>query len=390
MGQKKLVSLQATNKTASMKKFTLFTITCILLCCQIQAQSIHTWKMGPLTWNDFAHNTAIEKQVSHLEYYMGIESKTQEVDGVSYTKPSAYAFTSPEYSWVDTNYLSDQLLEYNQCIFDLVEVYRRKLENKLQDSSVFSPGQLLDNTMRQLGDEVHRIELDTQNGTDTAALQRWQDKVQKALNEVSPAPAYGHIDAPFSWGMSFDLGFHYTGGEVHDYFSHGGGMSMNFEMGYKRALLGGALYIGGDRFRHDSTYFDQLNYYFLKRDPLTCLNLYAYCGYAVIDNNTTRLIPFVGYGMLGYYYNENEESSSVGPTNGCFHFGLIYNHIFNNYVNNYWGMRDYFNAEHNKAYVDVRLYGTYNNFKNIGGAPQGFTLNLQVGIGLNYSRTHCK
>jgi len=51
---------------------------------------------------------------------------------------------------------------------------------------------------------------------------------------------------------------------------------------------------------------------------------------------------------------------------------------------------EYYNAEHDKTYIDVRLYGTYNNFKSIVGAPQGFTLNLQVGIGINGGRTHCK
>ena len=374
-----------------MKKTALFTALCILFIGQSQAQNIHTWKMGPLTWNDFTPNTAIEKQVSHLEYYMGIDSKSKEVDGVHYSKPIAYAYTSPEYSWVDTNYLSEQLLQYNQCIFDMVEVYRRKLESKLQDSSIYTHGQLLDNTMRQLADDVRRIEIETQYGTDTAALHRWQNKIQTKLNESVSSTTYGFVDAPFNWGLSFDLGFHYTGGELHDYFSHGGGMSINMEMGYKRALLGGSINIGGARVRsQDTIYFPKIDYYFIEHDPLTYLNLYAYCGISIIDNNKTRLTPFVGYGLLGYYYSEDEESSSIGPSNGCFHFGIIYNHIFSNNVN-YWGLtNEYYNAEHDKTYIDVRLYGTYNNFKSIVGAPQGFTLNLQVGIGINGGRTHCK
>ncbi len=373
-----------------MKKLTLFSAICILFLSQVQAQNIHTWNMGPLSWNDFTPNTAIEKQVSHLEYYMGIDSKTQKLDGISYTKPCAYAYTSPEYSWVDTNYMSDQLLQYNQCIFDLVEVYRRKLESKLQDSSIFSQGQLLDNTMKQLGDDVRRIELETHYGTDTAALHRWQTKVQKSLNKVSPTPNYGHIDAPFSWGMSFDLGFHYTGNELHDYFSHGGGMSMNFEMGYKRVLFGGALYIGGSRCRQNAPNVHNSYDNLFVDDPLTTLGLYAYCGYTVVDNSKTRLTPFVGYGHIGYYYSPSEEVNSMGSGNGCFHFGLIYNHIFYNRVD-FWGLsNDFYNAEHDRTYVDVRLYGTYNNFKSIVGAPQGFTINLQVGVGLNFNRAHCK
>ena len=346
--------------------------------------------MGPLTWNDFTPNTAIEKQVSHLEYYMGIDSKSKEVDGVHYSKPIAYAYTSPEYSWVDTNYLSEQLLQYNQCIFDMVEVYRRKLESKLQDSSIYTHGQLLDNTMRQLADDVRRIEIETQYGTDTAALHRWQNKIQTKLNESVSSTTYGFVDAPFNWGLSFDLGFHYTGGELHDFFSHGGGMSINMEMGYKRGLLGSGLYIGGNRCRKDAPNVrNSYNDLFIQ-DPLTDIGFYGYCGFSVVNNNKTRLTPFVGYGLIGYYYTPDDEGSSMGSGNGCFHFGIIYNHIFSNNVN-YWGLtNEYYNAEHDKTYIDVRLYGTYNKFKSIVGAPQGFTLNLQVGIGINGGRTHCK
>lgn len=373
-----------------MKKITLLSALCILFISQIQAQNVHTWKMGPLTWNDFTPNTAIEKQVSHLEYYMGIENKSQEVDGVQYNKPVAYAYTTSEYSWVDTNYLSDQLLQYNQCIFDLVEVYRRRLEGKLQDSSIFSHGQLLDNNMRMLGDDVRRIELETNYGTDTAALHRWQNKIKERLNESLPTTPYGFVDAPFAWGMAFDLGYHYTGGQLNDYFRPGIGMSFNFELEYKRALFGSTIYMGGSKCRKDAPNVRNDYNDLYREDPLITLGLFGYCGYSIVDNNKTRLTPFVGFGLLGYYYTPEDEGSSMGSGNGCFHFGIIYNHIFHNQVS-FWGLNnDYYNADHSKAYIDVRLYGTYNNFKSIVGAPQGFTLNLQVGIGLNGGRTHCK
>lgn len=374
-----------------MKKSALYSVICILILGQAQAQNIHTWKMGPLTWNDFTPNTAIEKQVSHLEYYMGIDSRTKEVDGVCYSKPIAYAYTSPEYSWVDTNYLSSQLLQYNQCIFDLVELYRRQLEGKLQDSSIFTPSQLLNNTMRLLGDDVRRIEIETQYGTDTAALHRWQAKIQAQLDATNPTTtAYGHTDAPFAWGMSTNFALHCNGGELREYFSHGLGMSMNYEMQYKRSLWGAGLQLGGSKCLKVAPNVRDSNDSLFVDDPLVDIGFYGYCGISVIDNSRTRLTPFVGYGLLGYYYTPDDGSSSLGSGNGCFHFGVIYNRIFCNEVTSHGITNDYYNADHGRIYVDVRLYGTYNNFKSIVGAPRGFTLNLQIGIGLSYVQAHCR
>lgn len=372
-----------------MKRYTLLTALCLLITLPISAQNIHTWKMGPLTWNDFTPNSAIEKQVSHLEYYMGIESKHKVVDGILYYKPTAYAYTTAEYSWVDTNYLSEELLQYNQCIFDAVECYRRQLDSKLQDSSIFTHGQLLDATMRQLADDVRRIELETQYGTDTAALHRWQNRLKTKLSESTPNPTYGYEDAPFSWAMTLDADFLYTGGQLHDYFRNGGGMSWNFEIGYHRAIFGFGLGIGGSRSKQDTIYTVNPDNELWRSDHLTSLNLYAYCGYSVINRSRLRLTPFVGYGLLGYYCTP-DEGSSFGPSNGCFHFGIDYNHIFSNQID-YWGLsRDYYNSEHDKLYLDVRLFGTYNNFNSIIDAPTGFTLNLQIGIGFGIGRAHCK
>ena len=145
-------------------------------------------------------------------------------------------------------------------------------------------------------------------------------------------------------------------------------------------LIGSTIYMGGSRCRKDAPNVRNDYNDLYREDPLITLGLFGYCGYSIVDNNKTRLTPFVGFGLLGYYYTPEDEGSSMGSGNGCFHFGIIYNHIFHNQVS-FWGLNnDYYNADHSKAYIDVRLYGTYNNFKSIVGAPQGFTLNLQVGF----------
>lgn len=366
-----------------MKKILTISILCILFAIPTDAQNyIHKWKMGPLTWNDFVHRQEVDGHHSYLEYYMGFNYESKEVDGVQFSRPVADAYISAEFSWADTNYRTPELLRYNQCIFDLVEIYRRSLTSTINKQSPYEQDQLLDNTMKRLGEDVTRLEVSTQQGQNITELERWERDIKQMLDSTSSIEQYKFTDAPFRWDMSLGLGYSYAGGELRDYFSPGIGMSMNFEMGIKKHFLMASMYIGGGKCRQDAPNIrDKYNDLF-KDDPLTILNLYAAYGYSVIDNNHIRLTPFAGYGLMGYYYTP-DEGSSMGSGNGCFHFGIDFNKKFSNTISlNYFPDEKGMNAMHDMLTFDARIYATYNNFRKIIGAPQGFTINFQIAIGL--------
>lgn len=371
-----------------MKKIIFTTVLCILFVGTANAQGyIHTWKMGSLSWNDFVHKSALNGKYSYLEYYMGIKDEPKEVDGITYFRPTVYAYTSAEYSWADTNYRSEALLQYNQCAFDLIEIYRRDLEATLCDATRYEEDQLMNNTMRRLEEDLQRLEIETDQGNNTTALSQWQNKIRHILDSTTTKTQFSHTDASFRWGMSLGLGFSAVGGDLHRHFGNGIGMGMNFDMGLKRHFIDLGMYIGGSHCR--DTALNVHNEYddLYTGDELTVLNCYATYGYSVIDNNHIRLTPFVGWGLMGFYYTP-DEGSSMGSGNGCVHFGVDFSHKFFNEV-----MRDrfsssYMNGNHEMFTLDVRLYGTYNNFRNIIGAPQGFTVNLQVGIGILGGQAH--
>lgn len=376
-----------------MKKILTISILCMMFAIPVDAQNyIHKWKMGPLSWSDFVHRQEVEGHYSYLEYYMGINYESKEVDGVRFSRPVADAYISAEFSWADTSYRTPELLRYNQCIFDLVEVYRRSLTATLNRQQFYEQDQLLDNTMKRLNEDVTRIEVSTQQGQNVPELERWEREIKQMLDSTASIDQYKFTDAPFRWGMSVGLGFSFAGGELRDYFSPSIGLPMNFEMGIKKHFLMASMYIGGGGCRKDSIFTHKENGYILRTDDITTLNLYAAYGYSVIDNNYIRLTPFVGYGLMGYYFTP-DEGSSVGPGNGCFHFGIDFNKKFSNdVVPGFFSDEKGMNAMHDMLTLDARIYATYNNFKKIAGYgikdqviygyPQGFTINFQIAIGL--------
>lgn len=347
-----------------------------------QTQS-HTWAMGPLTWNDFQHKNTVNGHQSYLEYYMGIDHTRKEVGGVVYVRPSAYGFVSPEYSWADTAYRTPALLRYNQAAFGLVEVYRRRLERRLANADFFADEQqILDNTMRQLNEDMDRLEAETAQGGDSSALARWEREVERQLDSLRPDDAFRHTDAPFRWGMGVSCGFSGVGGQLHHYFGNGLGMGFYFDMGLKRHFLTLGFAFAGSRCRDTVFHVSNPNEDLWTGDRLAVLDLFAAYGFSVVDNARYRVTPFVGYGLVGYFFTPDGDGNSFGPSAGCVHAGVDFNMHFSNQVYRFPFNLDKYNATHDLASLNVKVFGTYGRLGNVMGAPTGFTFNVQVGFSI--------
>ena len=378
-----------------MKKLLVPIILCAAFVATGVAQTpVRQWKMGPLTWNDFQHNSAIGSKRSHMEYYMGIQGIVDKRDGVKYLHPGVTAFMSPEFSWADTHYRTPQLLAYHQCAFDLVELHRRRLENYIMDGhttflEIINPDQLLDNTMRRVGEDIARLESDTQEGRDSTSLSQWQARVRQQLDSV-PWYVYSfHSAAPFRWGFSFDVGYSYIGGGLHDYLGNGFALGCTGDMGIRRHFFTSALTMGGSRCRQQMMHVSREINDLYPEDAVYHLDFYMAYGFAVVDNAHIRLTPFVGYGWQHFYYNGDDESSH-GPTDGCLHLGLDFHHIVSNQVEvNEFLCGQRYNASHDIVSLHTKIFATYNRFESVIGAPTGFTINLQLGIALMTGRAKC-
>ena len=367
-----------------MKRILSIIMFSALLTCTAMGQiQSHTWEMGPLTWNDFQHKTTLNGHYSFMEYYMGFDQSRKVVDGVTYVGQTVYAFVSPEYSWADTAHRSPALLRYNQTAFGLMEVYRRRLERRMFTANLYiNDQQMLDNTMRQLNDDIDRLEAETRQGSDSAVLARWEREVQQQLDSLKPMDIYSHTDAPYRWGMSIGAGFSGVGGDLHRYFGNGMGMSFNFDMGWRRHFLTFGMGFAGSRCR-DTVYSVHSTPENIEDlwtgDRLAVLDLYAAYGFSVLDNARCRLTPFVGYGLVGFFFTP-DNGSSIGPSTGSIHAGVDFNLHFSNQVFRLPYSILGYNATHDLASLNIKAFGTYGRLNSAIGAPAGFTFNVQVGF----------
>lgn len=374
-----------------MKKVPTLLILLLLGPLAAHAQEPRTWSMGPLTWNDFtpvaplsAPNGTEAVEHSFIEFVFDIKTVTKERNGIQTGEPEAVAYTVKSKSWVDSLCRTPAELRYNQVLWDMVELYRRQLQQWINADPEFNDEALLDSIMQMSIIRTDRYCEDTRFGQDTDAVRDWEKRTRSALlrsdslsraDSAAVRASYTYTDDQVRLGASLCGSFIGTGGELHDYFSHGGGLSLGFELGYQRHFLIVNGSIGGAKcLKNAPNVEDPINDLYID-DPLQILNGFFAYGISVIDRTKFRLTPFVGWGGIGYFFTEDDDSSddvnSFGSGNGCWHFGVDMQYHFHNSI---------FGMEHDRYSVNLKLFGTYNRFRAIQGVPEGFTFNVQLGV----------
>lgn len=332
--------------------------------------------MGPLTWDDFTlSDSSRGDEHSYLEFFFSIEDLS---DGQGVPSLVASAYMDTRLSWVDRNWRTDNELLYNQVVFDLVELQRRRMQIALNTLAEGSNEPLADSIVARVIADIDRLDNATRHGSDSIALRQWADSLRTVLDSMpsyaSPLPQRTPVDDPYRIGGFLNLGFVSPTGALYHHFSHGIGMEMAIENGWRRHFLTTGLILGGASCRNDALSTKSIEDDLYKDDALTILSMYLQYGYAIFDNDRYRISPFVGYGFLGYYYTTDDEAeTSIGPTAGCASFGIDCKvHLANSVIG----------SDRNVLSVNTRLYCTYSNFSSVEGSPAGFTVNLSLGISL--------
>lgn len=352
-----------------MMKRQLSIILLLVAClCKAGAQEdLRTWDMGPLSWDDFTlTDSSRGEEHSYLEFFFGIADTPE--------GPWATAYMDTRQSWVDKHWRTDNELLYNQIIFDLVELQRRRMQMALDTLPKGASEPSADSVVACVVTEIGQLDRDTRHGTDSVALHRWADSLMTLLNEPSASVYRGTlVDDDFSTGGFLDGSFVGTTGALHRHFSHGGGFEIGVEEGWRRHFLTVGVTLGLASCRDSAFSLSNPDNDLYTGDALSILGLSLQYGFSVFDNDRFRITPFVGYGILGYYYSPDDSDESFGPTAGSASFGVDTKiHLVNSVSD----------GQRTIVSVSTRLYGTYSTFYKVVGVPAGFTINLSVGFSL--------
>jgi hypothetical protein len=167
----------------------IFSSLYITAFCQgLSDDTIHWIEYRKLSWNDFK-GEAIKLP--------GISGQTMIVLLANFhkgnlflpTKTSVATVFDRRNSWIVDSAKSVQSLKYYQVMFDLYEVYTRRLKKELKNTKFgLDPNKLFQEkynaALTALSDRNKQYFKETKLGTDSESVEKWNQTIQTELNDL--------------------------------------------------------------------------------------------------------------------------------------------------------------------------------------------------------------
>ena len=221
--------------------------SCAIVQAQTYEESMRYWSDGPLTWDEltlkspkdmFRTNNLVFRWTSETE-------KTKPYWNTIQSVPKYSAALDKSVSWHNAGRVYDYTLQYDQLIFDLNELYFRKMLNEFYSKdNRRSSNELYSFYTNQLQSKWQEMEEETDDGMDSLAVANNAAKVLEELAAISypehdeRRQVYGMTQIP---GLYMDMGinvaYSFLLGEWADTFLPGFGLGMDLTFGYKKHLF---------------------------------------------------------------------------------------------------------------------------------------------------------
>ena len=330
-----------------MRLCTLKTLVLVLLICYSQLsfsqpESHHYgweendklfWYERKLTWDDFQERPHMEDSAeSFLSYFFGYRTFSYKVGQSKVTRILAYTFIERDHSWVKPEKKTDQLLKYNQVLFDILELYSRKLQKKIDEigtKDLFLFNSLISNEFRKLN---HHLNEDIQNyltatkgGINKEKLDEWEDYIQEQLNGLPIFRFFPNNKINnFGYGIYGGVIYAINGSKTSELFTNPFGFGIGFAITFKKFELNLNDNIGFfTSAKKDFQYAGQL---WQKNWEYMYLNAGLTLGYSIYQKKKWNLSPQIGIDAISYFYSpsvknqDDQRSADAGAIHFSFNF----------------------------------------------------------------------
>ncbi len=345
----------------------------LLFATGLLAQKNHKeWREGKLTWDDFTKRER-SQNVSELIYFLGYNTVKQKYGGTTVFRIEADCYMDKNLSWVNPAYMTEQILRYNQVIFDIVEVYRRKLQFELdRGKSIYELGAKFNAISVACNNAINEFSSDSNGGQDLNSISFWEQKNSKELQSLPERAIPDFETSRFGYAVHAGLGGGFFTGSLGEHFSPTFNFMYGFDFAYKRSILHFNGNLAGDNVR--KTYVSDKSWNDGQRTTFAILD--ASYGYVLIDNKKIKLSPFVGFGLteISEAYKDEEERLSMVDNHMV--FGV--NTDFKIYTKIQLTPPSFFGIKE-KAVTSIRarLYVARPNYYE---DLQGYSINLTIGL----------
>lgn len=331
------------------------------------------WSDGKLTWQDFSEKES-NQRISELKYFLGYNSDKQKYGDTTVLRNIAKCYMDKNLSWINPSYKTEQYLRYNQVIFDIVEIHRRKLQYELDRvSSLYEIEGKFNYIYTSCNNEIDKFNQESNGGHYLSTIGFWEQKILDELkfqpdNEI---PEFENRNFGYALHAGFGSGF-FTG-SLGEHFAPTFNFMFGFDFAYKKSIL----YLNGtlarDKVKMD--YISDKCWYEGQRANVAIIDV-SY-GFALIDNENFKITPFAGLGITDFTGdNKDDKENGLRIVDYNMIFGLNTDYKIKTRLklipNPYFGVK-----EKVETSIRARLYVTRVYYYE---DLQGYSINLTIGL----------
>lgn len=287
----------------------------LLIFGLLNSQTLDTihWRPKVLTWDNFKGTPPINPQIgSRLNFFIEYEFGSQSMP-FSLVRFEVHNYMNEQNSWINSSYKNSLTLLYNQTIFDIAELYARRIQYELNRTTVnFLDVQKIADSIYYdyffiCQDEINRFQFDTDYGMKDERVEFWADSVNRDL-EVQPMeiiPPY--VKSEIGYGFDFIVGTGaYTNG-LNDYLKIPFKYGYGFEASYKDFILYLRTTIGSSSLLKDFYHsYDWPSYKWPSGYKISTASFESSIGYLAIKKESYQINPFAGIGWYALSPNTRD------------------------------------------------------------------------------------
>ncbi|MBR3937951.1 MAG: hypothetical protein IKJ66_08515 [Bacteroidaceae bacterium] len=368
--------------TTSLYRVILILASCLSahnLSAQFVNSIVKMWETGPLTWNDFQVRHVPDNSLYYSDLSACINGKYERKrDGnlvyYNYTVINEMYISS---SWYDPDKCTDWTLRYEQTRFDIMEVFRRIIQNQYYHDQLVT--QIRHENIIPLSEAIITFDRESKYGTDTLVIEKYEREYRKKLDSIAFKPLPGPIVRTKKWGLGFtagpDMMFYLTNVPENLTFSYGFGLGMDINI--KKWLVGLDVSYGyAGALESDNFYYDpEYDYSWKKGRRVSTIKPSFTFGYKILDNNRWTVMPMIGIGGNVF---EQETDTPIGDGNSGYKTSTISGTRVLAGINLDWKIRRYltaFSKMYQESKIRLQITGARTGFDIIGDS---YSINFKL------------
>lgn len=286
------------------------------LSAQTLRESKLHWEAGPLMWEDFLGRPTVDSMKWQFSWVVSNDVQMEKIRKVRYYYQNVSVYALRNQSWVRPGEATPARLLYSQTVFDLWELYARKIKIEFNTSHDLGYNEVASFYSDMCADEIARLKAETKQGENEERVKEWADSVKNELAHTTFDPVAVADSLTWLHGASISMGF-WTSLTASSYFAPSYGISMDFGYMYRKHLFELEIAVGGGSMKKDLLVDRDL---MRDGEQVTNAKFAANWGYRLRETTGSVVYSLLGVGGGGYTYSEEYDR---GRTNSISVGGVV-------------------------------------------------------------------